>query len=235
MVSSRRMNLENKIVVSAIRWLIVIGMPFMLGLGTIRAIIAWDYPGFEYPRIAPDRFGFTEEERLELAHATLDYLRRPEPSGEVIHMLEELRLPGTDTPLYNQREIGHMIDVKDVTDGLKRIVWISGLGVIGGLLLLLFPSSTRAEGYRAIFHGGIATTGVLLFIALFILLAWNVFFVQFHELLFPPDSWTFAYSDGLIRLFPEKFWFDFGVIVSVATFLEGLLVTAIGFFLVRNG
>jgi integral membrane protein (TIGR01906 family) len=145
-----------------------------------------------------------------------------------------LRLPGSDVPLYNEREIGHMIDVKNVADGIKRLVWLSGLIVFGGLFLLLLRPATRSEAYRAILSGGIATTGLLLIIALFILLAWNVFFVQFHELLFPPDSWTFAYTDGLIRLFPEKFWFDVGVIVSVGTFLEGLAVTIIGYLLARG-
>lgn len=217
------------------RWLILIAMPFFLGLGSIRLIIAWDYPSFEYPRIAPDTFGFSMEERLELAGATLDYLQRPEPSSEVIHLLEELRLPGSEDPLYNQREIGHMLDVKDVSDGMRRVVWVTGFIVIGGLAFLLYRPATRLDGFRALMQGGIATTVLLLVIALFILLAWNIFFVQFHELLFPPDSWTFSYSDGLIRLFPERFWFDVGVIVSLGTFFEGLVVTAVGYLLLRKG
>jgi len=62
-------------------------------------------------------------------------------------------------------------------------------------------------------------------------LAWSTFFVQFHELLFPPGTWTFAYSDSLIRLFPEKFWFDFGVLLSVLAFSLGLIVTGLGWIL----
>jgi integral membrane protein (TIGR01906 family) len=230
-----RLPLERTTLVPIVRWLIVISMPLLLGFGTIRAIIAWDYPGFEYARIPPDLYGFTPEQRLDLAHATLDYLRRPEPSEEVIHLLEELRLPDSNQLLYNEREIGHMLDVKDLTDILKRIVWVAAAVIIIGVIWLVGRAETRLEGYRAIFHGGIATTVVLLAIALFILLAWNVFFVQFHQLLFPPDTWSFAYSDGLIRLFPEQFWFDFGVIVSVGTFLEGVVVAAIGYLLLRSG
>jgi integral membrane protein (TIGR01906 family) len=217
-----------------IRWLIVIAMPLLLGLGSIRAIIAWDYPGFEYRRIAPDRFGFTPEERLELAHATLAYLQRPEPSEEVIFMLEDLRLPGTDDPLYNQREIGHMLDVKDVADWMKRIALIAAVLVVTGFIILFLRSETRWEAYRTVMHGGVATASILLVLALFILLAWNIFFVQFHQLLFPPDTWTFSYSDGLIRLFPEQFWFDVGVIVSVGTLLEGIAIAAIGYLLMRT-
>lgn len=227
--------MENKALIHILRWLITIAMPFFLGLGSIRLIIAWDYPSFEYPRIEPDTFGFTLDERLELAHATLDYLQRPEPSSEVIYLLEELLLPGSNEPLYNDKEIGHMIDVKDVADGMKRVVQILAVIVMGGLAFLLVQPATRPEGYKAIMQGGVATTAVLLMIALFILLAWNIFFVQFHRLLFPPGSWTFSYSDGLIRLFPEQFWFDVGVIVSVGTFLEGVLVAIVGYVLSRNG
>ena len=67
-----------------------------------------------------------------------------------------------------------------------------------------------------------------------ILISWSLVFTQFHELLFPPDTWTFNYSDSLIRLFPEQFWFDFGLIWTGLIFLEGLIVTLIGYFLLRR-
>jgi uncharacterized membrane protein len=33
-----------------------------------------------------------------------------------------------------------------------------------------------------------------------------VLFVGFHQLFFDPNTWTFLFSDTLIRLFPERFW-----------------------------
>ena len=226
--------LENKTVHTAIRWIIIIAMPFFLGLGMILAVIAWDYPSFEYQRIAPDRFGFTPEERLNYAHATLDYLQRPEPSEEVIFLLEDLRLPNSDDPLYKEREIGHMLDVKDLTDGIRTLWWITAVLVIVGLAYLLLQPVLRSTGYRAIYQGGLATVIILAAIAVFIGVGWSIFFVQFHELLFPPGTWTFSYSDSLIRLFPEQFWFDIGVIMSVGALLLGMVVTGIGYWLVRK-
>jgi integral membrane protein (TIGR01906 family) len=226
--------MNNKALLTVIRWLVILSMPFFLGLGMIRAVIAWDYPGFEYARIAPDMFGFTPEERLALAHDTLDYLRRPEPAGEVIYLLEDLRLPGTDRPLYNAGEISHMIDVKVVADIMKQVAYGAGAIVILGLALLLAPARTRPYGWRTLMWAGLATVITLAVIALTILIAWPIFFVQFHELLFPPGSWTFAYSDSLIRLFPEQFWFDFGVLVSVGTLVLGLLVALIGWIMARR-
>ncbi|WP_420643092.1 TIGR01906 family membrane protein [Candidatus Leptofilum sp.] len=226
--------MENKTTMNTIKWIIIIAMPFFLGLGMIRAVIAWDYPSFEYQRIPPDRFGFTPEERLFYAHATLDYLQRTEPSEEVIFLLEELRLPDSDEPLYNEREIGHMIDVKDLTDAIRTIWWITAVLILLGLVFLLSQPALRSVGYRAIYQGGWATVIILAAIALFIGVGWSVFFVQFHELLFPPGSWTFSYSDSLIRLFPEQFWFDIGVIMSGGALLLGVLVTVLGYWLKKK-
>ena len=227
--------MNNKALLTIVRWLVILAMPFFLGLGMIRAIIAWDYPAFEYPRIAADQFGFTAEERLELAQGTLVYLQRPEPAAEVIGLLEGLRLPGTDRPLYNVREIGHMIDVKKVADGVNQQTGGPTDRALVGLAVLLVPRATRHYGWRTLFYAGLATVIALAAIALAILIAWPIFFTQFHQLLFPPETWTFAYSDSLIRLFPEQFWFDIGVLVSVGTLVLGVLVTLVGYFMSRRG
>lgn len=226
--------MENKFLLNIIKWMIIIAMPFFLGLGMILAVIAWDYPAYEYGRIAPDRFGFTPEERLAYAHATLDYLQRPEPSAEVIYLLEDLRLPDSDDSLYNEAEIGHMVDVKDLTDRIGTLWWITAVLVVVGLAFLLAQPALRPVGFRAIYQGGLITVIILAAIAIFIGVGWSIFFVQFHELLFPPGTWSFRNSDSLIRLFPEKFWFDIGVIMSVGTLLLGGVVTGFGYWLVKK-
>ncbi len=217
-----------------IHWVIIFALPLFLGMLTIRLLIAWDYPAFEYPRIAPDQFGFTAEQRLDLAHGTLAYLQRSEPADEVIYMLEELRLPNSDIPLYNASELSHMVDVKNVADNITIILWVTGILVMGDLSFLLAQKDLRRKGYDAILRGGLLTSIILLLIALFIFLAWSIFFVQFHNLLFPPGTWTFSYTDGLIRLFPEQFWFDVGVILSMGTLLQGLILTAVGCLLTKR-
>ncbi|RMG89774.1 MAG: DUF1461 domain-containing protein [Chloroflexi bacterium] len=225
--------MQNSTMVTIVRWLVTLAMPIFLGFTTIVLIIRPAYPRYEYGKanFPPDPYGFTPEQRLSLALVAVDYLRRPEPAEEVIFMLEDQRLPGTDQPLYNEREIKHMIDVKHLTDAIRRIDWVAAILVVGGLAFLFWRPETRVAGYRAMLQGGILTTAILLGIALFILVGWNLFFVQFHELLFPPGTWTFAYSDSLIRLFPEKFWFDLGVILSVGTLLEGVITAVLGYVL----
>jgi hypothetical protein len=89
----------------------------------------------------------------------------PHPHAETIYLLEELRMPDGSGPLYNEREIDHMIDVKDLTDAIRQIWYVSALFVGGGLAFLLSGAERRRTGYRAIFHGGIATVIILLVIA----------------------------------------------------------------------
>jgi integral membrane protein (TIGR01906 family) len=227
---------SNTALITLLHWLVVIAIPFFLGFTTIRLIVSEWYPRYEYAKdnFPADPFGFTQEQRLELALVAVDYLGRPAAAEEVIHLLEEQQIPGTADPLYNSEEISHMVDVKHVTDAIRGVSWIATVIVLGGLAVLLARPETRPMGYRALYYGGVATTVILLALALFILLGWSIFFVQFHELLFPPGTWTFAYTDSLIRLFPEKFWFDLGVILSVGTLLEGIIVGVIGYWLFKG-
>jgi integral membrane protein (TIGR01906 family) len=222
---------------TVIRWIVVITMPFLMAVSTVLLLIYWDwpnYPTFEYRRIASDRYGLSDEERLQLAESTQAYLRRAEPAEEVRFLLEDLRLPGTDQPLYNVREVGHMLDVKRVTDAFKRVFWALGIIVIGGLIALLARGETRRDGYRALMQGGIFAAVVVVVVLILILVAWNLVFTEFHQLLFPAGSWTFAYTDSLIRLFPEQFWFDFGVIWTAGILLEAVILAAAGYLLLRR-
>lgn len=220
-----------------IRWLIVAAMPFLVTFTTLQIIITWsspDYPSFEYNRIPPDPYGFTLEERLAYARASLDYIKMAVPAEEALKVLEELRLPDGQGSFYNERELGHMLDVKKVIDAFKTATWISGIIVGLGFIFLMLNREKRVEGYKALFYGGAFTTGVVFVVIILILLSWNFVFVQFHEILFPPNTWTFNYSDSLIRLFPEQFWFDFGVLWTVSILVVGLLIGTAGYFLSKK-
>ena len=58
-----------------IRLAIVIAMPFFLGLTNIRLIISPAYPRMEYAKASfpEDSFGFSQEQRLDLALVAVDY------------------------------------------------------------------------------------------------------------------------------------------------------------------
>ncbi len=79
--------------------------------------------------------------------------------------------------------------------------------------------------YRAsLARGGWLTAGLIGAIILFVLIAFGVFFVAFHNVFFDPGTWQFLYSDTLIRLFPERFWRDSFLTVGALAGGGGLLL-----------
>jgi integral membrane protein (TIGR01906 family) len=226
----------NKALVLIIRWLIIFAMPVLIVLLSARIMVNTWYPSFEYAKsnFPPDLFGFTQAQRLEFGTISIDFLNSPEPPEVAVKMLEDLRLPGTDQPLFTIYENQHMVDVKRLMDQLWQVLGIAAAVVAVGLAILLIPRRTRAEGYAAIFGGGLLTTGLLTALILLVLLAWNWFFIAFHGVFFDAGTWTFNWSDSLIRLFPDKFWFDAGVLLVGGALVAGVLVMAVGYLLGRR-
>jgi integral membrane protein (TIGR01906 family) len=215
--------------------LVVLAMPVFLVLAVTRVLITDWYPRYEYakPDFPPDPYGFTQPERLDLSLVSIHYLRSPAPPEVAIEMLKAQRLPGTDRSLFDPYELSHMLDVKRLTDALWKAHLLAGLVVLAGLILLLARRETRVTGYNALLYGGGLTALVLVGLVLFVLLSWREFFITFHDIFFPPGTWTFDWSSSLIRLFPDKFWFDAGTILTVGSLLLGLLVALVGYVLIR--
>ena len=224
------------LLVSIVRLLIAFAMPFFILLTTAHLVIGDWYPRFEYAKsdFPPDPYGFTQAQRLDLALVSIHYMQRPEPADAVISMLKDQRLPGSDKPLFAESEISHMLDVKRVADALWRVQLIAGLVVIAGTILLLVRRSTRDSAFSALFWGGTLTAGLLALLALFVLTSWNTFFVDFHDAFFAPGTWTFDWSNSLIRLYPDKFWSDAGTMITISALLAGIVIALIGWFLGRR-
>ena len=130
-------------------------------------------------------------------------------------------------PVYNEREVTHMADVKAVFQVILR-VWQVGFILILLLGVIFWQRGELHAFASAIQSGGLLTSGIILTIALLAVFAWQTWFDLFHRFLFVPGSWLFSYSDTLIRLFPVKFWFDATLTISLLSFIGGLLLVLIG-------
>ena len=192
-------------------WLVAILVPLaLIGLG-LRILLSPVFLKIEYnmPYFPPDQYGFTKADRLKWAPYSLDYL----VNSADISYLGDLRFDD-GTPLYNERELSHMDDVKRVTKGALNVWYI-----VLSLLTLLGIWSWRGDwiqDYRlGLMRGGWLMVGLAAVIGLIVVVGiainpeifWN-FFAGFHSLFFEGDSWLFLYSDTLIRLFPIRFWQD---------------------------
>lgn len=211
-------------------FLITLLLPAAVLLGVITHSISPAYPHQAYKFLPADEQGLTQTERLDLALITLAYLKHPEPAETAVSFLAGQRLPGTNQPLYNDRELAHLVDVKQLTDRIagwsQDLTWLLGLSL---LALLAWPPS-RYQALRALQRG--AALSYFLFFAFVAVITffWPLLFYAFHYWLFPPGSWSFDGADTLIRLFPERFWVNYAEKLAVDLFVifaPLLLVTTV--------
>lgn len=222
--------------VGVARWLVALAMPALIILLWVRIVwnpwfVQWEYsrPGFP-----PDQYGFTNQQRIEYILQWIDYYNGSQSPEEGAEFFNQLRLPGTDQPLYTEYDVQHMIDVRYVLDAAWRVLAVSAVIVVVGLLALLIPSATRRDGYAAIFMGGLITALLLAAIIVFVLLSWRTFFITFHEVLFPAGGWTFDWTSTLIRIFPDRFWFDAATLVVAVPLVTGAVIALVGWLLGRH-
>jgi integral membrane protein (TIGR01906 family) len=187
---------------TAARWLLQVLIPVVLVLTSVRLLLTRGFIRLEYslPGFPEDRYGFTQADRLQQAPIALDYLL----NDAGIEFLGELTF-ADGSPVYNPRELSHMLDVKSVVRGALQ-VWRGGALLALGLGLLIWRFAGASALAASLEGGSKITLWLMLAIFLGLVLAFSVLFVGFHQVFFDPNTWTFLFSDTLIRLFPERFW-----------------------------
>jgi integral membrane protein (TIGR01906 family) len=196
---------------------VIAAMPVLLVLINARLLMTDAYLRFAYnsPVVPADPYGFTREDRLELAPLALGYLF----NDAGIEYLGDQTFPN-GAPLYNERELKHMLDVKIVTQNLVRF----GFGLLGVTVLCagVLAAHSREAFLRALRNGSIATIAVITLGLFAVATSFNWLFTEFHNLFFEEGTWVFYYSDTLIRLFPIEFW-----ILAFALMFGGALLQAL--------
>lgn len=148
-------------------------------------------------------------------------------AGDIIHYWnsgdKEINITviknGQPFTLFNEREVSHMMDVK----ALFRLAYKFLLGSFIYFLIFLGLTVFVWKDIKLLTTGLIWGSGLSLVLMAAIAVAsvidFNWLFTQFHLLSFTNDLWLLnPYTDYLIMLFPEGFWFD------AAFFVVGLIV-----------
>lgn len=192
-------------------WLIALATPFVLMMTAVRILFTPLYPQVVYraPGFPADNYGFTLSERLHWAKVSFDYIWSRQ---DIASLANQQIAPGT--PLYNERELSHMIDVQRLAQQTST-AWIAALVVIALLGIWAWRGKWMADFLRGLGNGGRITVVFVLFVLVGVVLSFSSLFTVFHELFFTGDSWLFLYSDTLIRLFPLPFWEIAFILVGV--------------------
>ena len=166
----------------------------------------WLYKyGFEKYEIRQTT-GLAEVELDKAASGLISYFN----SGEEYISLTVTK---SDQPfeLFNQREVIHLGDVKE-------LIWLNYRVLLGTLIYVLTYTGIslfrqRKESWRRLTRevvgGSGLTLALMLALGLGTLLGFDQLFLQFHLLSFANDFWQLDPTrDYLVILFPQGFWFD---------------------------
>lgn len=191
-------------------------IPVVFLLTNVRLLLTPAYVDLAYrlPAFPDDPFGLTRTERVGQARVALAYLLND--AGP--EFLGDLRFPD-GAPVYNQRELRHMVDVKRLVQiALRLWVAVVVLAVVSGIALWRFhPGPAAATG---LLYGSRLTLILMAVLGIGLLATFSTVFVGFHRIFFEGDTWLFLYSDTLIRLFPERFWQDAFLTLAGLTLAE---------------
>ncbi len=164
------------------------------------------------------RTGLDDVALTSAANRIIDYFGNDEEFLDL-----RVDFEGDEVALFNEREITHMADVKDVMNVVFNAVWVTGavlVVVVGGGFFLLrrrFLPLLRS----AIVWSTIAGLAVAALFGLATLIDFNTTFRLFHEVTFRNDFWKLNPSESLLlRLFPVGFWFAATLILVVLTALQ---------------
>lgn len=203
----------NQNLIRPFSWVIAIAIPCFLLMTAIRLLFTPLYPQVVYrlPGFPEDSYGFSLEDRLYWSRISMDYLLDNSP----VEYLAGQQLPDGQ-PLYNEREVSHMLDVKNLVRAMVNAWWILLVALVG-LGIWAWRARWAPDFLHALGNGGRLTIALVVFILAGVAIGFNALFTAFHRIFFSGDSWLFLYSDSLIRLFPLPFWSAAFVFMGVLT------------------
>lgn len=191
----------------------------VLIVSPLYVFISSRYVESQYARTSfPASERFAPDERARLSRIIVGYLR-----GK--HSLEEMRQMRTDSGevAMKGREVEHIVDVKQVTDGF---FWAEPIALALGLLTGwgLFRWRGPQSVWLGIRRGSLLTLGLMALILLGALLDFGQFFARFHQIFFDSGTWIFYAEDTLIQLYPLTFWIDAVSWLTLSIGAEALLL-----------
>jgi integral membrane protein (TIGR01906 family) len=209
------------------KWVFVLCLPGLL-LSTsfslaFNNLALYEY-GFEKYSIS-QKTGLAENELEKAARGLISYFNSPDEFIDVT-----LEKDGKPLTLFNRREAIHLKDVKglvwlDYRILLGTLVYVLGYG--GLTLFWQRGRHVRRLAGAAVWGSGLTLTAMLA-LGLGTLVGFDRLFLQFHLISFANDFWQLdPAKDYLIMLFPQGFWYDATLFITLATVGMALILAGV--------
>ena len=137
--------------------------------------------------------------------------------------------------LFNQREIDHMVDVKNLIKFTLLFERISLVIIFFTLIISSYINGLK-EIQRAliqtIYKSFIIWSGIILLIISGMVINFNYTFTLFHKIFFRNDLWILdPRNDYLLILFPERFFLEICIIILLLFTLINFLLLSVTWIL----
>ena len=208
--------------------LIIICVPLLLITTNVRIVLnsatMYDY-GFNKYKI--EKYTGIEFEQLQAAGQQIrDYF-----NNDLEQITINISLHGDYIPnLFNEREILHMYDVKNLVKMVYMVQLYSAILLSAGCVFMLFNSFTNRGilALKYIGRGGVFTFSLVIAVSILAIIGFDRLFLFFHLVSFSNDLWVLdPRHDYLIAMFPQGFFFDCTVVIAFLTLLEGGILSLI--------
>jgi integral membrane protein (TIGR01906 family) len=223
---------KYKLLKTAAHWLFILCLPVLLLSTSIRLAVnsseLYSY-GFSKYNISQVT-GLAPAELNKVIAGLLTYFNSNEEYINLTVMKD-----GKPFTLFNEREVGHLKDVK----GLFGLDFRLLLGTLiyavlyAGLNIFLWQDKRRVAW--GLIGGSALTLALIIVLALMIWINFDWFFYQFHLISFANDLWLLdPATDYLIMLFPQGFWYDAALFITLGTAALALLMGGSGWWRLRK-
>ena len=130
------------------------------------------------------------------------------------------------TPVLDERERGHMRDVRGVFIGFFAVALVLALAAL--ILAARRRGTARARTWNAVRGGAVALIAALAVGGVVSVVAFDTLFEVFHEIFFAGGSYTFdPATERLVQLFPFQFWQETAIVVGAVCVVLAAAVAVI--------
>lgn len=191
-----------------------------------------DFYKSEYDKLGvADEIGISRVELHETTDVLLDYIQDKRDDLNVSAVIL-----GQERQVFNEKEIMHMVDVKDLYLTTMNVRMMTGIGfIVFGLLGILFDRKNALRNSTEMFiMGTVSALTLILFLGMYAMIDFDQFWLQFHYIFFTNDLFLLdPATDILIQMVPSQFFFDL-VFRIAGTFLLGMVALCGGCFYIRR-
>lgn len=201
----------------------VLLFPIFLVTGIELVTFDQNFYSQQYARLnTAEEIGMSVEDLSRVTLQLTDYIRGRWDSLEQI----TAEIDGENRQVFNEREIAHMLDVKDLFQFAAKVRNIALTSIVILLIILYFSSNRKLFRYLAASY--LTAAGLLLLLLIIavpiIQSNFTYYWDQFHYLFFDNDLWILnPETDIMIQMVPEPF-FNQAVLRVIFYFGTGALL-----------